>query len=428
LQVQLQPTEALPRAFVVAHRAPRVRTVTAVPEEEGMRRSRPISWLAGWLLRIVAIALIMVAGLTPRGTRAAEVSLVTVATGFDRPLFVTGAGTGDERLFVVEQAGRIKIVEAGEVLDTPFLDITGIVNDKANERGLLGLAFHPDYETNGLFYVDYTNSSGDIVVASYEVLDSNPNEADATTEQVILTIPHRKADNHNGGMLAFGPDDGYLYISVGDGGAGQSANAQKKTRLLGKILRIDVDDPSDGREYGIPPDNPFVGSRKARPEIWAYGLRNPFRFSFDRDTHDLFIGDVGQGSWEEIDRGPQGKGGRNYGWDIMEGRHCFAPPQGCRRKGLREPIHEYSHNVGNVVTGGYVYRGNDMTDLQGTYVFTDFGSHDIWGLTRDATGKWTRSVLRHSDDQLNIASFGENDAGELFAVDLASGTLFRITD
>jgi glucose/arabinose dehydrogenase len=228
-------------------------------------------------------------------------------------------------------------------------------------------------------------------------------------------------------MLAFGPEaHPYLYISVGDGGAGQSANAQMKTKLLGKILRIDVDHPSDGRAYGIPPDNPFAGSGKARPEIWAYGLRNPFRFSFDRDTGDLFIGDVGQNSWEEIDLGPQGKGGLNFGWDIMEGRHCFNPSADCPKKGLRLPIHEYSHEVGNVVTGGYVYRGNDMTGLKGTYVFTDFGSNDIWGLMRDGTGKWTRSVLLHSQDQLNISSFGESDVGELFAVDLIKGTLFRI--
>jgi glucose/arabinose dehydrogenase len=403
-------------------------TVAAVREEEVMRRLRSISRLAGLLVRSIIVALLMGAALTPTGTRAAEVSLVTVATGFDRPLFVTGAGTNSEqRLFVVEQAGIIRVVDVGTGQHSVFLDITGIVNDRAIERGLLGLAFHPDYETNDQFFVHYTDESGDIVIARYTVFSENQDLADAASGEVILKIPHRKAANHNGGMLAFGPDDGYLYIAVGDGGAGQSANAQMKTRLLGKILRIDVDHPSGGRAYGIPADNPFAGSRKARPEIWAHGLRNPFRFSFDRDTYDIFIGDVGQRAWEEIDLGPHDRGGLNYGWDITEGRHCFNPPTGCRKRRFRLPIHEHSHKVGNVVTGGYVYRGDDMPDLVGTYVFTDFGSHDLWGLTRDQqSGKWVRSVLLHSGDPLNIASFGESDFGELYAVDLVSGTLFRI--
>jgi glucose/arabinose dehydrogenase len=327
----------------------------------------------------------------------------------------------------VEKPGRIMVVKAGEILETPFLDITEDVNDNANERGLLGLAFHPDYVNNGLFYVNYTDASGDIVIARYMVPSSSPDLADTGSAEVLLTIPHRKAANHNGGMLAFGPDDGYLYIAVGDGGAGQSANAQNKTRLLGKILRIDVDNTSGGRNYAIPDDNPFAGSGTARPEIWAYGLRNPFRFSFDRQTGNMFIGDVGQHAWEEIDFEPaSSEGGLNYGWDITEGRHCFNPPTGCRKRRFRLPIHEYSHDVGNVVTGGYVYRGDGMPDLDGTYVFTDFGSRDLWGLTRDQTGKWRRSVLFRSGDQLNIASFGESDAGELFAVDLIDGTLFRI--
>jgi glucose/arabinose dehydrogenase len=392
-----------------------------------MRPLQPISSFARLLLGILVVALLSMAGLTPSGTSAAGVRLMPVTTEkFDRPLFVTGAGTGSERLFVVEQPGRIKVVEAGEVLETPFLDIAGIVNDNANERCLLGLAFHPNYETNRLFYVDYTRGNGDIVVARYEVSD-DPDVADAESAEVILTIPHREAENHNGGMLAFGPEDHpYLYIAVGDGGAGQSANAQKKTTLLGKILRIDVDRASGGRNYAIPADNPFAGSRKARPEIWAFGLRNPFRFSFDRHKGNIFIGDVGQNAWEEIDFGRHGKGGLNYGWDIMEGRHCFNPPSGCDKRGLRLPIHEYSHKVGNVVTGGYVYRGDDMPDLVGTYVFTDFGSRDLWGLKRDETGNWERSVLLRADEQLNIASFGESDAGELFAVDLVSGTLFSI--
>jgi glucose/arabinose dehydrogenase len=391
-----------------------------------MRDLSPISSLARLALGVmIAVSLLTVAAVTPADTRAAEVRLVTVASGFDRPLFVTGAGDGSERLFVVEQAGRIRIVDAGTVLVPPFLDITGIVNDGAAERGLLGLAFHPDYENNGQFYVHFTDANGDIVIARYTVSD-DPDLADAASKKVILTIRHREASNHNGGMLAFSSDDGYLYIAVGDGGSGQSGNGQKKTNLLGKILRIDVDETSGGRAYAIPADNPFVGRRRARPEIWAYGLRNPFRFSFDRQTGDMFIGDVGQSAWEEIDFSPLGKGGLNYGWHIMEGSHCFKPPKDCKKRGLSLPIHEYSHDVGNVVTGGYVYRGTAMPEVDGTYVFTDFGSRDVWGLTRDATGNWERSVLFHSEDQLNIASFGENDAGELFAVDLVAGTIARI--
>ena len=390
-----------------------------------MRLSRLSPSLARMLPSIVVVvALLSLAGLAPGGVRAATVRLVPEATGFDQPLFVTGAGTGSERLFVVEKPGRIRVVEQGEVLAPPFLDITEVVNDEASERGLLGLAFHPNYESNGQFYVHYTKAGGDIVIARYTV-SGDADRADPTSAKVILTIPHSKAPNHNGGMLAFGPRDGYLYIAVGDGGAGQSANAQKTTTLLGKILRIDVDGASAGRPYAIPADNPFAGSRTTRPEIWAYGLRNPFRFSFDRATGGLFIGDVGERAWEEIDFGPNGQGGRNYGWHIMEGRHCFMPPSGCNKSGLRLPIHEYSHKVGNVVTGGYVYRGTDIPALVGTYVFTDFGSRDLWGLTRDGDGGWRRSVLLRADEELRIASFGESDARELFAVDLA-GTLFRI--
>jgi glucose/arabinose dehydrogenase len=388
-----------------------------------MRRLRPISSLGRLAVGlIVVVSLLTVTAVKPAGTRAAEVRLVTVASAFDRPLFVTGAGDGSARLFVVEQGGRIRIVDAGKVLDPPFLDITGIVNDGAAERGLLGLAFHPDYETNGHFYVHFTDASGDVVIARYRVSD-DPDRADVASKKVILTIRHREAANHNGGMLAFGPDDGYLYIAVGDGSSGQSGNAQKKSKLLGKILRIDVDETADGRPYAIPADNPFVGRRKARPEIWASGLRNPFRFSFGRQSGDMFIGDVGQSSWEEIDVGERGRGGLNYGWHIMEGSRCFKPPKDCRKRRLSLPIHEYSHDVGNVVTGGYVYRGATIPALVGTYVFTDFGSRDVWGLTRDETDNWERSVLFHSEAQLNISSFGEDDAGELFAVDLVAGSL-----
>ena len=378
------------------------------------------------LVVMLAVAMLSIAVLTPCGTRAAGVRLVPVASGFNQPLFVTGPGTGSNRLFVVEKPGRIRVVKQGKLLATPFLDITHVVNDEANERGLLGLAFHPDYETNGQFYVDYNDANGDIVIARYTVSENNPDRASASG-QVLLTIPHREAENHNGGMLAFGPEvHPYLYISVGDGGSGQSANAQNTMTLLGKILRIDVDNPSGEHAYGIPSDNPFADGTGGLPEIWAYGLRNPFRFSFDRQTGAIFIGDVGQNAWEEIDFGRRGLGGLNYGWAIMEGRHCFAPPTGCVKTGLTLPIHEYSHDTGNVVTGGYRYRGQAIPALVGTYVFTNFGSQVLWGLQRNGDGTWDRSVLLRANKQLNIASFGESDAAELFAVDLVSGTLFRI--
>jgi glucose/arabinose dehydrogenase len=392
-----------------------------------MRLGNPMRALRTVILAIVCVAaLVLLDGfILERAHAAGAVRLVKVAEGFEQPLFVTGAGTGSDRLFVVEKPGRIRILDAGTILATPFLDITGIVNDQANERGLLGLAFHPDYERNGLFYVHYTDTSGDIVIARYTV-SNDPDRANAASAKVILTIPHREAANHNGGMLAFGPRDGYLYIAVGDGGGGQSANAQDTTSLLGKILRIDVDGTSSDRNYAIPAGNPFADGTGGRPEIWAYGLRNPFRFSFDRATGDIVIGDVGEGSWEEIDLGQGGRGGLNYGWDIMEGRHCFNPRTNCDPTGLGRPIHEYSHKVGNVVTGGYVYRGTAIRALVGTYVFTDFGSQVIWGLQRHRRGKWERSVLLRATEQLQIASFGESDAGELFAVDLVSGTLYRI--
>lgn len=241
----------------------------------------------------------------------------------------------------------------------------------------------------------------------------------------MLRIPHRIRSNHNGGMLAFGPRDGYLYVSVGDGGGEQSANGQNLDTLLGKILRLDVDGSDANRNYAIPADNPFANGNDGRPEIWAYGLRNPFRFSFDRATAGLYIGDVGQHDWEEIDSGAPRRGGLNYGWDITEGRHCYDPPTNCDRAGITFPIHEYSHAVGNVVTGGYVYRGQSIPRLVGTYVFTDFRSQEIWGLERNRNGNWVRSVLLRSNDELNSSSFGESDDAELFAVDLITGTLYR---
>ena len=394
--------------------------------EKPVHRLTPRPWRGRPKFGSALIVVLFLMSLGTPSTSAAMIRLEPVATGFERPLFVTGAGTDNSRLFVVEQAGLIRVVHNGAILATPFLDISPLVNTRG-ERGLLGLAFHPDYGSNGYFFVHYTGANGDVVIARYTV-SNNPNQANADSAQIILTIRHRKADNHNGGMLAFGPQDGYLYIAVGDGGAGQSGNGQKLTTLLGKILRIDVDQTSGDRQYAIPPDNPFVDRTRARPEIWAYGLRNPFRFSFDRDTTALFISDVGQSKWEEIDEESPGAGGGNYGWDIMEGQHCYQPQRHCKKSGLRLPIHEYSHKVGNVVTGGYVYRGPDIDALVGTYVFTDFGSSEVWGLTQDTQGNWQRSVLLQTDEPISIASFGESDTGQLFAVDLVAGVLYQLEE
>ncbi len=390
-----------------------------------MHKRIPRPWRTRTKFWSALIVVLLLSSLGTHSVSAATLQLDVVATGFKQPLFVTAAGGDSTRLFVVEQPGSIRVVKEGEVLAKPFLDITRIVNDNANERGLLGLAFHPDYESNGWFYVHYTNRRGDIVIARYAV-SGDLDRANAGSAKVILKIRHRRAANHNGGMLAFGPNDGYLYIAVGDGGGGQSANGQKTTTLLGKILRIDVNGTADGRAYAIPAGNPFADGTGGRPEIWAYGLRNPFRFSFDHDTGDLFIGDVGQNAWEEIDFGQSGQGGINYGWAIMEGTHCYKPATNCPTDGLHMPLFEYPHAEGNVVTGGYVYRGTEIPSLVETYIFTDFGSREIWGLTQDGQGNWQRSVLLRTDEPVHIASFGEGDTGELFAVDLVDGVLYRL--
>ncbi|MFQ5527607.1 MAG: PQQ-dependent sugar dehydrogenase, partial [Thermoanaerobaculia bacterium] len=265
------------------------------------------------------------------------IELVEVAAGFDRPLGLVPPGDGSGRLFVVEQGGRIKILDRGTELAEPFLDLSGSVSC-CDERGLLGLAFHPDYASDGLFFVNYTDLAGDTVVSRFSVSSADANRADTGSETGILSFD-QPFGNHNGGHLAFGPD-GYLYVSSGDGGSGGDPqnNGQSLDTLLGKILRVDV----DGSPVAIPPDNPFVNDPNARPEIWAYGLRNPWRFSFDRDTGDLFIGDVGQNAREEIDLQPgSSPGGENYGWRRMEGSRCFNPSSGCDNGELVLPIAEY---------------------------------------------------------------------------------------
>jgi hypothetical protein len=344
--------------------------------------------------------------------------LELVADGLQQPVLVTHAADRSQRLFIVEQAGRIRVLENGFVKPAPFLDISTLVQT-GGERGLLGLAFHPEYSDNGRFFINYTRLDGgqlETVVAEYGVSGTNPDMA-APQETSLLEFD-QPAGNHNGGMLAFGPD-GYLYIGTGDGGGGgdPNNNGQDLSNLLGKILRIDVD---GGAPYTVPPDNPFVGQGAVRSEIYAYGLRNPWRFSFDRLTGDLFAADVGQGSWEEVDLI---ESGGNYGWRIMEGNHCFNPPNNCNTTGLILPIAEYSHSQGRSVTGGYVYRGLQPTSLQGSYIFGDYINGSIWSLTKTGDGTWSPTLLLDTD--LSISSFGEDRHGEVYVVDY-SGALYRL--
>ncbi len=361
---------------------------------------------------------------------ATELTTVRVASGLSAPIFVISPPGDMQRVFIVEQPGRIKILQDGEILPVPFLDITGDVS-YGGERGLLGLAFHPNYGNNGYFFVNYTNNSGNTVISRFSVT-ADPDVADPGSEFIVLTI-WQPFGNHNGGMLAFGPNDGYLYIGMGDGGSGGDPGnrSQDDGELLGKMLRIDIDgDPP----YGIPDDNPFEGPGDPLDEIWAKGLRNPWRFSFDRSSGDMYIADVGQGTWEEIDFQPASSaGGENYGWRLMEGNHCYNPPSDCDPGGLTYPIYEYSHG-GNPfrcsVTGGYVYRGAAIPDLQGIYFFADYCSDQIWSFRYDGNVPEVTDRTNELDPGNglsidNISSFGEDGSGEIYIVDLG-GEVFKI--
>jgi glucose/arabinose dehydrogenase len=347
------------------------------------------------------------------------VELEPVVSGLTNPVYVTDAGDGSGRLFVVEQSGIIRIIQNGVLLSTPFLDIRERV-ESGGEKGLLSVAFHPNYKSNGRFFVDYTTRQSKqlkTIIAEFQVSAADPNLADLTSERVLLQID-QPFDNHNGGLVLFGPD-GYLYIGMGDGGSGGDpfGNGQNLNAFLGKLLRIDVD---GARPYAIPPDNPFAGVSGTRPEIWAYGLRNPWRFSFDRCTGRLFVADVGQDRYEEVD--VIEKGG-NYGWNIMEGAHCFKPTFGCDMTGLKLPIIEYDHSLGCAITGGYVYRGTRYPDLIGRYFFGDYCSGRIWALSENSSGGWVMTELLHT--QLNISSFGEDENGEFYVLDY-NGALYHI--
>jgi len=369
-----------------------------------------------------------------------KVELRAVASGFDRPLLAIGAGDGGGRIFVVEQGGRIYAIQ-GEQREL-WLDHSATVSRAANEQGLLGLAFAPDFKESGRFYLSYTTPGGGPAgrsILSRMQVDRATGRPDPTSEQVLLQVP-QPAGNHNGGHVTFGPD-GMLYLGLGDGGGAgdRYKTSRDPSTLLAKLIRVDVSgEPSPGKAYRIPPDNPFASGGGA-PEIWALGLRNPWRFAFDPQTRDLWIADVGQNKYEEIHVAPSRIGGIDYGWNVLEGTHCFAPASGCDKAGLALPLVEYDHGEGCSVTGGEVYRGRAIPKLQGTYLAADYCTGNVWtakvGAWPDGTdGPRAAAVLDprpHGSGRLaakvpgNISSFGLDDDGELLVVD-HRGVVYRL--
>ncbi len=364
----------------------------------------------------------------PPDFRAVRINLNSVASGLTGPVLVTNAHDGSHRLFIVEQRGVIKIWKSGKVLGPAFLDIRSKVK-ASSEQGLLALAFHPNYKHNHKFYVLYTaRGTGDVTVAEFRSSTTNKNRAPATTYRRVLSIRHRTNTNHNGGMLAFGKYNGFLYISVGDGGGGGDVDnhAQSRGSLLGKMLRIDVDATSPGKAYRIPTNNPYAKSTIAKREIWARGLRNPWRFSFDRANGDLWIGDVGQGAWEEVDRATLASGGGrglNFGWHVMEGDACYQPSSGCVTTGLTTPIAVYDHGTGCAIIGGYVYRGPQAI-LAGAYLFSDVCSGKIWSIV--AAGPKPQTPTEMASTGLGITSFGEGESGTVY-VTAQDGHVYRLS-
>jgi len=417
-----------------------------------------------WILLLISIILlaslvVYTQGMIDRAAFAQdnielpEVSLTQVAAGLARPVHVTHAGDGSGRIFIVEQHGRILILD-DDGSTTPFLDINERVASPAagggNEQGLLSVAFPPGFAEKGYFYVYYTMRDGDNVVSRFSLAD-DPNLANPESEEQIIVLPHPQYTNHNGGQLAFGPD-GYLYIATGDGGGGGDPldNAQDPASLNGKLLRIDVEMESlrtkrskpyarsssqkyncylpmvtTDKAYTIPADNPFIDDPDFRPEIWAFGLRNPWRFSFDRQTGDVYIADVGQNRWEEINFQPANSpGGENYGWNIMEGEECYAADS-CDTEGLTMPVHVYPifSSSDCSITGGFVYRGEQYPELDGLYIYGDFCSGRIWGMRQD-DGEWQTGLLTNTD--FRISSFGEDELGEVYVADMTGGSVYRI--
>lgn len=393
-----------------------------------------------WRLGLLVGALLL--GATPGNAAAAPpgITLKAVASGLPLPASITHAGDGSGRLFISGLRGQILVFDGTRVLPTPFLDISGQVGFIDGTRGFFSVAFHPRYASTGFFYVHYVNTAGHIIIARYRVSAGNPNVADPASALTLIDLPN-PTTIHQGGQVQFGRD-GFLYISIGDGGlpGDRTNNAQNLGVIHGKILRIDVD---HGSPYAIPPSNPFVGTRGARGEIWAWGLRNPWRFTFDRQTGDMFIGDVGEVRREEVDFQPaSSRGGENYGWRPMEGTLCFQPPTNCNNGTFKLPILEYAHVPlkgaelpaphhlghcevgGRSINGGYRYRGRLFPALTGIYFFSDLCTGQIWGATPDAQGRWTATELLRVD--FHSTSFGEDEGGELYINNHLDGIVYRI--
>jgi glucose/arabinose dehydrogenase len=377
---------------------------------------------------LVVAAAVLLSGAVVARVRAREqgdwlvgknLTLAPVVKGLKEPTFVVGPPDGSKRLFLLEREGRIRVADASGVLNpTPFLDVSDNTST-STEEGMLGLAFHPQFTQNGYVYVDYTSRDANVQVVRYTVSPSQPDQVDPGTAQTVMTISKR-SKYHNGGTLAFGPD-GFLYISVGDDE--QSEQAQSLANLYGKILRIDV---NSDQPYAIPPSNPFVNKEGARGEIWAYGFRNPWRFSFDRATGDMWIGDVGDARWEEVDLQPAGsQGGENYGWPMNEGTECMDPTQ-CHEAGLLAPITTYGHNMNCAIAGGYVYRGPTATRLAGSYLFGDLCTGGVFSLRQNPDQTWSR--LEMGFNPIKIDSFGEDPSGDVYVVDYQGGVIYRVMD
>jgi glucose/arabinose dehydrogenase len=374
-------------------------------------------------MKAISILILLLAGCdanegppTPPPPSALRVQLV--ASGLSSPVHLASP-PGDTRLFVVEQAGRIRIIQNGQLLATPFLDIRSLIAS-GGEQGLLSVAFHPNYASNGFFFVNYTDLNGDTRVERYSVSTTNPNVASTAGTRLIIQID-QPFSNHNGGQLVFAPD-GKLLIGMGDGGSGGDPqnHGQNRATLLGDLLRLDVD---AGNPYAIPPDNPYVGSTQNRPEIWAYGLRNPWRFSVDAASSTIYIADVGQNAWEEINAVPMSSAGLNYGWRIMEATHCYNA-QTCTQTGLTLPVHEYNHSDGCSVTGGHVYRGSAIPGIVGHYFYSDYCEGWLRSF-RLSNGVATDHRTWDVGNLGNVTSFGVDAAGELYILG-ADGRVHRI--
>lgn len=377
-----------------------------------------------WLYTILILSAVGVWGYTTYNLKflVTPYSLEVYASGFFQPVFAAAPPGNDGRLFVIERAGKIIILQDGVQQETPFLDITDKVVSDGGEQGLLSMAFHPQFAENGRFFIYYTRLGagiGDTFLEQYQVSANDPQTADPNSAITLLQI-EQPDTHHNGGQIAFGPD-GYLYLGIGEADSNQRGGPQSLSSLWGKLLRLDVD---RDMPYAIPPDNPFVNTPEARPEIWAYGLRNPWRFAFDSQTGDLYIADVGNTAREEIDFQPAGVGGSNYGWNLFEGTEEV---EAADKTDLIMPIYEYDHKAlgGCAIIGGYVYRGQEHPDLQGKYLFSDYCTGFIWALTNEGDGRFTVNRLLRQE-QINVSSFAVDQNNEVYIVDIRNGALYQL--